>query len=611
MATIYTDHLGNKYSSLKDMCAFYGISVSTYKARIKRGWSVQDALEKPLTKYSCRDYLGNEFASKKAMCDAYNIDYRVFQARIKNENWSLEKALTTPVRDDSCVDHLGNKFNSISDMCSFYKIDPSCYKKRIRSGWSVENALTMPSGSKNPLSKIWNEKKSPASKECKDHKGNEYPSFKAMCNAYNMSPNTVYARMTKYKWPLEKALTTPLGEGRRVRRDGISCRDMNGTIYPSVSAMCKKYGVSRSHYQKRIDLGFSLCDALNPKHRLPTKSRKGIGIGKHRATGDFYDHNGNHFTTFKDMCSFYGLKPATVYKRLSTGSSLRDALIIPVHKKVCDHKGKQFDSIIDMCRYYNINHTLYFARVNKYGWSQEKALITPPGQASLQFTSCTDHQGNEYLNLKQMCDAYNVDYNLFLTRLQRDWSIQEALTIPRNMYIGEYRVAECLKRLNVKFYHDCSIKTIFAELDIPVDWNEFLAELKTKLGMAGINWSKKKIQRLRPDFVLYTDENKQIQGVIEFDGEQHQNFVEYFFKTLEEFLIRSDTDFVKQSFWEYMNIPMLRIRYDQVDKIDYMVKDFINNPELYIHNHNTYLSEEEYWKPLAAEKERLNLAFTA
>lgn len=321
------------------------------------------------------------------------------------------------------------------------------------------------------------------------------------------------------------------------------------------------------------------------------------------------EDKGNKYDTFTDMCDFYNVSVSLVYSRIRRGYTLKEALTTPIQKSVYDHNGRKFDSINEMCSYYNIDHSVYFARMNRHGWSQKDALTIPVHMSSKQYIACEDHLGNHYINLKQMCDAYDRDYNLFLSRRKHGWTIQEALLIPRNMYIGEYRVAECLKRLNVKFYHDCTIKTIFIDLGISVDWNDFLSELQSKLGSVGYNWSKQKIQRLRPDFVLYTDEDNKIRGVIEFDGEQHQNYIEFFFKTIEEFYRRSDVDFVKQSFWEYMNIPMLRIRHDQIDMIDNMVQDFIDKPQNYIHNHNTYLSEEEYWSILTEQKQQIELAF--
>ena len=51
--------------------------------------------------------------------------------------------------------------------------------------------------------------------------------------------------------------------------------------------------------------------------------------------------------------------------------------------------------------------------------------------------------------------------------------------------------------------------------------------------------------------------------------------------------------------------------YDQIDMIDDMVKDFLDNPERCITNHNTYMTEQEYWEPLKEEIERIEMAFAA
>lgn len=48
-----------------------------------------------------------------------------------------------------------------------------------------------------------------------------------------------------------------------------------------------------------------------------------------------------------------------------------------------------------------------------------------------------------------------------------------------------------------------------------------------------------------------------------------------------------------------------------IDTIDDMVEYFIDNPQNYIHNHNTYLSEDEYWSILTEQKHQLGLAFTS
>ncbi len=320
------------------------------------------------------------------------------------------------------------------------------------------------------------------------------------------------------------------------------------------------------------------------------------------------DHLGNIYHTQKEMCATYGINHATLTKRLKMGWTLEMALTKPTNTPACDHMGILYKDFLTMCKNYGISPTTYLNRTIKLGWDIEKALLTPIGAIRPDRKPCVDHLGNPFHSIIDMCKTYGISYNRYNRRISIGWTKEEALTIPRNMYIGEYRVSECLKRLNIQFYHDCPIKTIFTALNIPVDWNDFLHVLQHNLELAGYHWSKKKIQKLRPDFVLYTDDNSKIRGAIEFDGEQHQNFMEFFFKSIKEFYMRNNADFVKQSLWEYLNIPMLRIRYDQIDMIDTMVTDFINNPQNYIHNHNTYLSEDEYWAPLQKEKTKIELA---
>ena len=126
-----------------------------------------------------------------------------------------------------------------------------------------------------------------------------------------------------------------------------------------------------------------------------------------------------------------------------------------------------------------------------------------------------------------------------------------------------------------------------------------------ELSKQGINYTKANISRMRPDFAIVKDET--IHSFIEYDGEQHFKFVDLFFKTLEYFLKRCDADKVKTDFAELSGIPLLRIRYDQIDKIEIMLDDLLTNPTKYLTQHNTFLTEEEYWKPLKKESEKLGL----
>ena len=383
-------------------------------------------------------------------------------------------------------------------------------------------------------------------------------------------------------YSLEEAVDLP-----NLRKTKITYK---GKSYSSMSDLCKEKGLSCDTVEARLKRGWTLEDAVETP------------IGHN----NFITYKGKTYKSLKALCEELGLDRDIIKDRMLYHHSLDKAIEmgdkIPNGKPIM-YKGIQYKSIRKLCKEKNKDYKLVHSRL-KNGYTIEEAI-------------CSDNlhhkpviiNGVEYSSISEACRAYKTPASRAISRLQIGWSVEEAVTIPRNMYIGEYRVAECLKRLNVKFYHDCSIKTVFKDLELSIDWDGFLNKLQSRLSFAGYNWSKQKIQKLRPDFVLYTDEDNKIRGVIEFDGEQHQNFMEFFFKTIEEFYKRSNTDFVKQSFWEYLNIPMLRIRHDQIDMIDDMVTDFINNPQKYIHNHNTYLSESEYWSILTEQKAQLEIAF--
>lgn len=100
----------------------------------------------------CCDHTGRYFASKKEMCEFWNIMPETFNRRIKYYGYSLEEALTIPVRNNSnkvCYDHQGNRFRSKSLLCSHWNIDRKLFDYRLLHGWSLEDALTKKTRTKN------------------------------------------------------------------------------------------------------------------------------------------------------------------------------------------------------------------------------------------------------------------------------------------------------------------------------------------------------------------------------------------------------------------------------------------------------------------------------
>lgn len=143
------DHLGNEYESLGEMCRAYGIIRQTYRKRINYGWSIKDALTKKVKaskRMAYTDHLGNEYATLSVMCDAYGVTRTLFASKIRR-GWSVKDALTLDKQHAGskgkiCTDHFGNEYKSISKMCRSYEIDINLYYSRMSAGWDKERALT-------------------------------------------------------------------------------------------------------------------------------------------------------------------------------------------------------------------------------------------------------------------------------------------------------------------------------------------------------------------------------------------------------------------------------------------------------------------------------------
>ena len=139
------DHLGNKFSTLDEMCAFHGVERHAFTRDIKKCVSLKEALTpKVSVKVRCTDHLGNEFESITEMCKHHGITLSQYESR-KRSDWPLERILSKGdyARRKTCTDHLGNVFESEIKMCQHWGVSDKTYRHRIiYDGWSLEKALT-------------------------------------------------------------------------------------------------------------------------------------------------------------------------------------------------------------------------------------------------------------------------------------------------------------------------------------------------------------------------------------------------------------------------------------------------------------------------------------
>ena len=405
----HIDHCGRLFSTLKGMCTFHDISVETYKSRRRLGYTLEQALTgsgiKRTPSIACKDHKGNEFPSVKAMCKYYGVNEPVYYARLKR-GCTLEQALTgNGIKQTTsivCKDHKDNEFPSVKDMCAYYGVDDSTYYARLNRGCTLEQALTGNGAKRTP------------SIACKDHKDNEFPSVKAMCEYYDVDDATYYDRL-KRGCTLEQALT---GSGIK-RTPSIACKDHKDNEFPSVKAMCKYYGVGVFTYYVRLNQGYTLEQAL-------------MGNGVKRTTSvACKDHKDNEFPSVKAMCAYYGVDDSTYYARLNRGCTLEQALTGNGAKRTpsiaCkDHEDNEFLSVKAMREHYGVSDVTYYDRL-KRGYTLEQAL-TGNGVKRSASIACKDHKDNEFPSVKDMCEYYGVDDSTYYNRLKRGYTVEQALT---------------------------------------------------------------------------------------------------------------------------------------------------------------------------------------
>ena len=204
--------------------------------------------------------------------------------------------------------------------------------------------------------------------------------------------------------------------------------DHLGNVFDSVKAMCISWNQVYSTYISRIKNGISKEEALTKTNRTNIEDRT--------------DHLGNVFSTIREMCNYWGINKSCYIDRVSKGWSKEKALTQKSRKQkikdlgdCTDHLGNTFNSIREMCDYWGITDTTYHFRL-KQGYTKEEALtgnyISKALLSNLPEEERTDHLGNVYISISDMCKKYNCDKALFYNRRKLGWSIIEALgVIPR------------------------------------------------------------------------------------------------------------------------------------------------------------------------------------
>jgi hypothetical protein len=213
-------------------------------------------------------------------------------AQLKGLGILTEEKVKDLVSEQNTIEFRGRHYSSYSNLARKYGVHHNTLFKKVKDGVSLEEII-----SEHENSKIV------------DHLGKEYKTEKEMFKAWGITRNA-YAGRKDLGWSLEEILTTPL----KSRRSKDSWVDFNGKVFPSLTAMCKEYGVSRESVTLYMNKGMSPGDAI-----------KGL-LSRRNNKSKVVDHLGNEFSSYSKMLEYWGVFGATFRYRMKSGWSLEEAL---------------------------------------------------------------------------------------------------------------------------------------------------------------------------------------------------------------------------------------------------------------------------------------------
>lgn len=176
---------GSEYYSFEDLCNDYGISLSTFLYRVKKGLSIKECLDPNDRRGKTGkevEFNGKIYNSLKEVCKAYGCSYAVVKTRLL-KGVQLKEALGV---FDGVVKVEGKLYPSIAYAREIYGISESAFLKRYNKGGTLEEALKIGGDSIVILD------------------GLAYTSLREACAEHNVQYNTVYNRIQR-GWSINEA----------------------------------------------------------------------------------------------------------------------------------------------------------------------------------------------------------------------------------------------------------------------------------------------------------------------------------------------------------------------------------------------------------------------
>ena len=312
---------GRTFKTQKEMLETFGVPYNTFRARRRRGLSIEQSLGLKASPSSKRKsnkggslpkdagkrqpipvaVAGKTFRSISSCAKHYNIKSSILHKRLKL-GWTPEQAVGIDPREKRLIGQssaiqirvAGEPFESLAKCATRFGISRATLSERLRKGWTPEQAV----GLEDRKEVGGNRKKI----ECA---GVVYASYAALARAYGVPYWNVRDRISLYGYTPEQAV------GLDKSREFLREFEVAGQVYRSFSDACFAYDVDPAVAKKRLESGWSIAEAL------------GLEDGP---ASNFIEFQGRKFNSMSELARTYGIPGEKVINRRSLGWTLEEAL---------------------------------------------------------------------------------------------------------------------------------------------------------------------------------------------------------------------------------------------------------------------------------------------
>ena len=252
---IEVEYNGVKYQSLKEFCYEFELNYELVKRRLRNGWSLEDAISKPRERVCTNiakgfSYNGKEYSSFKSFCKEHSLNYDLVKSRLRN-GWSLEDAISKPARvrrnmnsrdSNMGFSYNGKEYSSVYSFCKEYGLSYNLVKNRLRSGWSLEDAISKPARMYSNIAKGFS------------YNGKEYSSIFSFCKEHGLDYNLIKNRLMR-GWSLEDSIS-------KSKENNGKKFIYNDKEYSSIRSFCKEHDLSYSIFYHGLGRGYSIEECI-------------------------------------------------------------------------------------------------------------------------------------------------------------------------------------------------------------------------------------------------------------------------------------------------------------------------------------------------------------